>query len=897
MILKFFDIIRQDGIKITNEVGDQAMICCPFHDDKVPSMSVNNDKATYYCHSCEAKGNAHTWLVEHRNMNKADAFKLLNGEADFTLPIPPPAPAPEKEKKSKEPKVNGKKFRKEIPSNALEVYRYYQQNKKGKWIDRFVVARYLVSGKKTFVPYTKCRFEGELGWVTGAPNDPRPPYNLKRITELLENADRPQIVIVEGEKDVHTMSEAFPKVLASCWSSGATSWRKTDWSFFKGRKVLLISDADEPGRRAMRGLGKYLQELECEVLAIYPEGEDGRDVSDIYAEEGKAGLVSFINKNVGPLTARVKKKKDKPPTEKNPKVKKEEKKPVLIGPEQVETIRRNKYFKVIGYLDDHIVVVSFKEKGAITSYRKIDLHKQNVLGVMAPRSWWMQIFGSETMGSNLCATAQELLLTEAEVMGVVNLDNIVGRGATIIENEIVWNLGNSLVIEGKTIAIEEGYKGVYFDVRNEPLGIPDVDPLNFSEKKQLAEVMQQYRWRTLDDGRRFMGWIVCALIGGALDWRPHLWIPAPAGTGKSFLIENILNNIFGNWAYHASNVTEAALSRWVRSDSLPVIIEEAEPEHGRFAKNDRLNAIVSLARISAGGSGKRIRTDMRSGSVVKTTPRFSCIMLSTQMPQMKAADSSRFVTVQLATKGVDEWQAIKYFVNKNFVTGNYGERIRKAIITDAREIVENIKKLTDSLSSEGMNERIAKMTGALTAGWQWWVHSEGHIGMATADNYILDSESCLKYLMELIVPREINIHETKGLTVGDVLAGTDPAFSDYRRTLERYGFRLLERELFIAGGVHGIKKLTQNTELEGANLKDLLENLEGAKKTKGNAERIRMGSVLRQGIKIPYETCRRIGFMIYAPNDSRRVTDNIEVKSDDQFLDVKDFETDPSEAF
>ena len=53
----------------------------------------------------------------------------------------------------------------------------------------------------------------------------------------------------------------------------------------------------------------------------------------------------------------------------------------------------------------------------------------------------------------------------------------------------------------------------------------------------IAKAVMRYRWATPDDGRRFLGWMVAAIIGGALEWRPHLLLTAPAAQGKTWLLK------------------------------------------------------------------------------------------------------------------------------------------------------------------------------------------------------------------------------------------------------------------------------------------------------------------------------------------------------------------------
>ena len=58
----------------------------------------------------------------------------------------------------------------------------------------------------------------------------------------------------------------------------------------------------------------------------------------------------------------------------------------------------------------------------------------------------------------------------------------------------------------------------------------------------------RYRWATPEDGRRFLGWIVAAVVGGALEWRPHLMLTAPERqcTGKTWLMTDVIETDNGS---------------------------------------------------------------------------------------------------------------------------------------------------------------------------------------------------------------------------------------------------------------------------------------------------------------------------------------------------------------
>lgn len=60
---------------------DRGNICCPFHNEKNPSMSVLND--FYYCHSCGAKGDIFSFVMNYLSVNFKDA--LITIDNDFSL--------------------------------------------------------------------------------------------------------------------------------------------------------------------------------------------------------------------------------------------------------------------------------------------------------------------------------------------------------------------------------------------------------------------------------------------------------------------------------------------------------------------------------------------------------------------------------------------------------------------------------------------------------------------------------------------------------------------------------------------------------------------------------------------------------------------------------------------
>ena len=81
------------------KAGREFKACCPFHTEKSPSFTVNDDKGFYHCFGCGAHGDAIRWLTDQRGLAFMDAVKELAGEAGLELPAMDPRAAEKAEKR------------------------------------------------------------------------------------------------------------------------------------------------------------------------------------------------------------------------------------------------------------------------------------------------------------------------------------------------------------------------------------------------------------------------------------------------------------------------------------------------------------------------------------------------------------------------------------------------------------------------------------------------------------------------------------------------------------------------------------------------------------------------------------------------------------------------------
>lgn len=82
--LSIVDYIQ--GFVSLKKSGKNYIGLCPFHDDKNPSMQVNDEKGFFHCFSCGAGGDIFGFLMKYNNTGFREALKELAQKAGVRLP-------------------------------------------------------------------------------------------------------------------------------------------------------------------------------------------------------------------------------------------------------------------------------------------------------------------------------------------------------------------------------------------------------------------------------------------------------------------------------------------------------------------------------------------------------------------------------------------------------------------------------------------------------------------------------------------------------------------------------------------------------------------------------------------------------------------------------------------
>ncbi|MFD1107557.1 DNA primase [Sphingobium olei] len=75
------------------KAGREYKACCPFHNEKTPSFTINDEKGFYHCFGCGAHGDAIRWMTDHRGLPFMEAVKELAAGAGMEVPAADPRAA------------------------------------------------------------------------------------------------------------------------------------------------------------------------------------------------------------------------------------------------------------------------------------------------------------------------------------------------------------------------------------------------------------------------------------------------------------------------------------------------------------------------------------------------------------------------------------------------------------------------------------------------------------------------------------------------------------------------------------------------------------------------------------------------------------------------------------
>ncbi len=245
--------------------GNSFKALCRFHDDNDPSLFFWPETGKFKCYGCEAHGDIFDFYARTHRLNGDFAAVVRGIDSDFAI----------SGNGVKSEKATIRKDKERLPAERkrlVEVYEYL--NLQG--VLQFQKVRYEPKSFRLRRP------DGRGGWI----------YNLEGIEEpVLYNvaaaAAADEVFFVEGEKDCEKL-KAVGIVATTIFNGASGKWLEPYTQILTGKRLVLIPDADEPGRALMQRVAAAMYGVAASIKILNlpnPASKKGYDVSDFIADQ------------------------------------------------------------------------------------------------------------------------------------------------------------------------------------------------------------------------------------------------------------------------------------------------------------------------------------------------------------------------------------------------------------------------------------------------------------------------------------------------------------------------------------------------------------------------------------------------------------------------------------
>jgi len=835
--------------------------CCPFHKEKTPSFTVNDDKKFYHCFGCGENGDIFDFMMNMDNIDLKEAAKRITGTLPSDVSATPyhdpyadyePIPFPKELCDLKagdlieniwNPKREGTP--KEITSYRPQMVHTYT-TKDGDVIG--YVFRVEFKGGRKITPqimYCKKKSTGEQGLCHYPMPEPRSVYNIKG---LHDNPSLP-VIIMEGEKCVDVAAKVMSGFIVIGWSGGTNALNSTDWSVLKGRNVVIFPDADPVGKQCAKDLLTKIYSIAKGVKTVtHKDKPKGWDAADAIEKEGmdKNKLLQYILDNTKAQSEEVKKDKAAEAEVKEEAKKEEEKQ---ARKDTKEQLKPDQEFRLLGYTDKKFYFLRYKT-GVVKGFTGSNLLSLGSLLEIAPFEYWEKYYLSNFKGrkAGLEAAANELI-SRSEDHGYFTRDIIRGRGSWHDDGNHVFHCGDYLIVNGHKVDIKEF--GTNFIYQHKPrLDVYRPDPVQASDANKLVKLLEGIsRWSSPVNAKLLAGWIAAAPIAGSLPWRSHLYIFAPKGSGKSQVIDIVNKILSGLEISVQGSTTEAGVRQQLDSDALPIVFDESEPQDEKRAQ--AMQEILFLARQSSSANGGAILKGSVHGDSISYKIRSSFLM-SSIVPCLKHdADESRFIQMRLLRNGVKgeehdarEWTKFQAAENE-LLTPAYCKRLMMRSITLIPQITHNQKIFQTEARKVFGDARKADLYSMVFAGL-YSLYSSNKITNEDANKWIKEQQWDVQIqredehsddrMIDVIMQKSIKMSMRNDMVVSEMIECImkEPySFKDYKEILARHRLKVDSQ--------NGVLWFASNSEFMDSSLaktpwstgwRNVLASMDGAVKSK-----------------------------------------------------------------
>lgn len=584
------------------------------------------------------------------------------------------------------------------------------------------------------------------------------------------------IVIVEGLATACSVRQATGHAVVCAFSAGnVPPVAKALRERFPDATLVYAPDNDpsrknnhghEIGRRGQKAAARAVKEIGG--VACLPD-QPGDDWNDVHQRDGIEVVQSAFTKALSvkaPAT-------DRPSTE-SPAT---DAPPADSVPDPVPDDRgANDYddgydggpgldtapFRPIGYNRGQFYFIDQRGKQVIEISARGMGNKQ-ALFQLAPLQWWEREFPSEKgFSGGAVDRATNWLIDACYEAGVYTTEKVRGRGAWWDEGRVVLHCGDHVRIDGRPLEITD-IRSAYVYEAGQPKRPPATDWLHDEEAHEIYDLARSFSWETPLSGILLAGFVALARLGGALNWRPHIWLTGPRGCGKSVVLRDFVQKLCGDWYLDIEGeVSSAFVRQKLVTDAFAVTYDEGEAKDQ--AARAKLQAILALVRSASREGGGAIGRGGQTGQPTEYRIRSCFAIASIYVNLQEAADFSRTSVLALRdtkSQSKEEWKAIEEgldWVRRPEVADALLSRSLKllpVIRENQRTFAEAIRQLKVG------DQRFGDQIGTLLAG-AYSLVSPNRVSTDAAERWIKDQDwsdhvaameeqdevACLRHLMQ-----------------------------------------------------------------------------------------------------------------------------------------------------
>jgi len=484
---------------------------------------------------------------------------------------------------------------------------------------------------------------------------------------------------------------------------------------------------------------------------------------------------------------------------------------------------------------------------------------------LAPLQCWESVFAGKN-GVDWDA-ACNALIQMSQSLPKFDSRSIRGRGCWIDGDDVIYHAGNKLAVNGHSLPIPR-YSSPTRSIYEAGLSISldTEDAAKNAESAQLIALCDALSWDQPLYGKLLAGWMALAPICGAMQWRPHIWVTGASGSGKTWIMGNIVNPLVGNSAvFVQGNTSEAGIRGQLGSDALPVLFDEAEAENQRSIP--RMDGVLELARQASSESGAGIVKGTQSGGSITYMVRSMFCFSSIGVAAVKKADTSRISVLGLRkSDNAAQFEAVKKLWRETTASKAFCAKIRSRAIRNAKTTRHNADIFSSAAVTHTGDKRSADQIGTLLAGAYSltstreitessaaaWLEKQDWGGFKV-DAVDADENQCLAHLFSSLIRIEKQFG-TEQITIDEAVQRVkkDTLSEAESLALVRIGIKIDSEMIIIANNHQGLERCFANTPWAGAKWKGQLLRVLGAN---NSPKAVRFGqNVVQKAVILPFVT-------------------------------------------